>query len=99
MNGMRKALPPRPSQDLGYGSPAMNGGGQFGGQNGYERPGTSNGRKPSVQGPNGAVILEGYRNEILNGLPSPRFNPVSIALLVNKGCGMIIVNRSTWMSN
>jgi hypothetical protein len=81
MNGMRKALPPRPSQDLGYGSPAMNGGGQFGGQNGFERAGTSNGRKPSVQGPNGAVILEGYRNEILNGLPSPRFNPVSIALL------------------
>lgn len=87
MNGMRKALPPRPSQDLGYGgSPSLNGGAQFGGQNGYEnRPGTSNGnmRKPPLQGPNGAVILDGYRNEIMNGFEGkPRFNPVSI---VRKG--------------
>jgi hypothetical protein len=88
MNGTRKALPPRPSEDRGYGgSPSLNGAAQLGGQNGYERPGTSNGsvRKPSVQGPNGAVILDGYRSEIMNGFEAkPRFNPVSIALLPNK---------------
>jgi hypothetical protein len=86
---MRKPLPPRPSQDLGYG------GAQSGGQNGYEnRPGTSDGnvRKPSIQGPNGAVILEGYRNEIMNGFEGkPRFNPVSTVLVVNRGSAL---NRS-----
>ena len=69
-NGMRKALPARPSQDLAYGgSPAINGA-QFGGRNAYEnRP---------VEGPNGASILDGYRNEIMNGFEGkPRFNPVS----------------------
>lgn len=85
MNGIRKALPPRPSQDLGYGDSALNGGARFGGQNGYEnRPGTSNEsmRNPSLQGVNGAVILDGYRNEIMNGFEGkPRFNPVSIVML------------------
>lgn len=93
---MRKALPPRPSQDLGYG------GAQFGGQNGYERPGTSsgNGRKgPSVQGPNGAVILDGYRNEIMNGFEGkPRYNPVSTTLLPDlRGRGRF--NCSAWMDD
>ena len=85
MNGIRKALPPRPSQDLGYGgSQASNGGAQFAKQNVYEnRPGTSNGNmgRPA-QGPNGAIILDAYRNEIMNGFEGkPRFNPVSPALL------------------
>jgi hypothetical protein len=85
MSNMRKALPARPSQDLEYGgSQSLNGGAQYGGQNGYEnRSGPLNVdmRKPSVQGPNGAVILDGYRDEIINGFEGkPRFNPVSTAL-------------------
>lgn len=104
MNSMRKALPPRPSQDLGYGgSPPLNGGTLAGGQNGYEnRPGTSNGnmRKPSVQGPNGAAILDGYRNEIMNGFEGkPRYNPVSTTLLVDKGVGTAPFSRATWRND
>jgi hypothetical protein len=79
MNSVRKASMPRPSQDLGYGASSL------GGQSGYEsRPGTSSGsmRRPSVQGPKGTVILDGYRSEIMNGFEGqPRFNPVSIVLL------------------
>ncbi|KUJ15430.1 uncharacterized protein LY89DRAFT_735544 [Mollisia scopiformis] len=73
MNGQRKALPPRPSQDLGYG----------GMQNGYGKEnvdprsiGPQNGRKPSTQEPSGRVILQGYGNEISNSFErTPRYNP------------------------
>ena len=83
---MRKALLPRSSQDVGYGdSLTVNGGAQLGVQNGYENgPSISNGstRKPSVRDPSGAIILDGYKHEILNGFEGkPRFNPVSIVLL------------------
>ncbi|CZR58065.1 related to nonmuscle myosin-II heavy chain [Phialocephala subalpina] len=75
MNGAQrtKALPPRPSQDLGYG----------GMQNGYRKEnvdprnyGTQNGRKLSTQEPSGRMILQGYGNEISNGFEHiPRYNP------------------------
>lgn len=74
LNGQRKALPPRPSQDLGYG----------GIQNGYRKenvdprgPGAQNGRKPGVQEASGRMILQGYGSEISNGFEqTPRYNPV-----------------------
>lgn len=88
MNG--KALPPRPGTRDG---PYSNSQGQFGGplgqQNGYQAyssPRQANGSPMnskskdiySPQSPAGAVVLEGYRSEIMNGfLEKPRFNPVS----------------------
>jgi hypothetical protein len=90
MNGTppsRKALPPRPSADLGY----RGGQGDFGmPQKGYRNDENANPRSygiPAQNGqrvrspePNGRVVLEGYRNEIMNGfeVPKPPYNPVSI---------------------
>jgi hypothetical protein len=84
-----KALPPRPSADLGY----REGQGKYGGgqkaQNGYRNDENANPRSyeaPKPNGPRGAsqepnarIILEGYRNEIMNGFesPKPQYNPVS----------------------
>lgn len=93
MDGMRKPLPSRPSQDLGYSPPSSLPASQFGRQNEDEdRPPTSNGRNPPVnQSPNAAVILDGYRNEILSGVEGkPLYNPVSTWLpprVINKGSG------------
>jgi hypothetical protein len=92
MNG--KALPPRPGTRDG---PYSNSQGQFGGplgqQNGYQvyspKPAnvsptsTRNRENISPQSPNGAVMLEGYRNDIMNGFEGEkaRYNPVSIQTL------------------
>jgi len=88
MNG--KALPPRPGSD-GYSNGLQT---QFGGplgeqQNGYKEnnsrlavsPLVQNGRKQSGASPispSRAVVLDGYRNEIMNGfaVSNPRYNPV-----------------------
>lgn len=76
-----KALPARPSQDMEYG----NQGGYGRAQNGYNEnvdprnygPPTLNGRK-GIPEPNGRVVLEGYRNDIINGFEEKaRYNPVS----------------------
>jgi len=84
MNG--KALPPRPGTRDGPFSNSSQGqfGGPLGGQqNGYSAYNTSptNARREntSSQSPSGAVILEGYRNDIMNGFDEkPRYNPVGI---------------------
>jgi len=84
MNGgaSRKVLPPRPSQDLGYGSAntGVVGGAQnrSGGRGDNYAP--QNGRVAmSSQEPGGRTILEGYRQEIMTGFEEkPRYNPVSI---------------------
>lgn len=81
-----KALPPRPSADLGY----REGQGTYGGgQNGYKNVENANpqsydapkqdGPRGGSQEPNGRIVLEGYRNEIMNGFetPKPPYNPVS----------------------
>lgn len=91
MNGPQrtKALPPRPSQDLGYG----------GLQNGYRKEnmdprnfGSQNGRKPSMQEPSRRMILQGYGSEISNSFEqSPRYNPVSELKFSPK-------ERKDWMS-
>ncbi|KAN0090509.1 Up-regulated During Septation domain containing protein [Hyaloscypha variabilis] len=89
MNGTppsRKALPPRPSADLGY----RGGQGDFGmPQKGYRNDENANPRSygiPAQNGqrvrspePNGRVVLEGYRNEIMNGfeVPKPPYNPLN----------------------
>lgn len=87
--GMRKALPPRPSQENNAYS--SGGGGQFGGplgspgQNGYgSGGGMSNGRSGPMS-PDGRTILEGYRNDIITGFEGekPRYNPVSFSVLCN----------------
>lgn len=81
-----KALPPRPSADLGYGG----GQGEYGvpkkvyrndenaDPRSYGAPGQVGARGRS-QEPNGRVVLEGYRSDIMNGFeaPKPRYNPVS----------------------
>jgi hypothetical protein len=89
MNGTppsRKALPPRPSADLGY----RGGQGEYGmPQKGYRSdenvkpkaygaPG-QNGQRAGPQEPKGRVVLEGYREDIVNGFEASksRFNPVS----------------------
>lgn len=74
MNGAQrtKALPARPSQDLGYG----------GMQNSYRKEnvdprnyGSQNGRKPSSQELSGRMMLKGYGSEISNGFEQiPRYN-------------------------
>lgn len=75
----RKPLPSRPSQDLGYGA-------GYGGQNRYGNENTnpkSYGSAKPKSGrplePNGRIILEGYRKDIVNGFEGekPRYNPVS----------------------
>jgi len=48
----------------------------------YQRNGSTSaasGRKPSMPGPNGSIILEGYRDELTNGFEGdkPRYNAVS----------------------
>lgn len=81
-----KALPPRPSADLGYrGGP----GGYGAGQNSYRNDENAEPRSYGAQGqigqrggaqePSGRVVLEGYREDIMNGFeaPKPMFNPVS----------------------
>ena len=82
-----KALPPRPSADLGYKA----GQGEYGLplQKGYRHDENSeqrsygaqdqNRQRGRSQEPNGRVILEGYRNDMMNGYeaPKPRYNPVS----------------------
>jgi hypothetical protein len=89
MNGTppsRKALPPRPSADLGY----RGGQGEYGmPQKGYKNDENAEPRGYGAQGqngqrarspePNGRAVLEGYRNEIMNGFEAPkqRYNPVS----------------------
>lgn len=79
-----KALPQRPSQEAYRG-----GQGGYGGQNGYRNEVNADprnygataqsGRKGGPPDPNGRIILEGYRDDILNGFegPKPRYNPVS----------------------
>ena len=85
-----KALPPRPSADLGYKGGL---GGYGGGQNGYRNDENAESRSYATQGqngqrggpqePNGRVVLEGYRNDIMGGFeaPKPLYNPVSWAHL------------------
>jgi hypothetical protein len=81
-----KALPPRPSADLGY----REGPKWYGsGLNGYKDDENANLRSydaPKQNGPRGGsqeldgrIALDGYRNEIMNGFetPKPRYNPVS----------------------
>lgn len=77
-----KALPLRPSADLGY----KGGQGEHGLplQKGYRNDENTEqrsygGQRGHSQEPNGRVILEGYRNDIMNGFeaPKPRYNPVS----------------------
>jgi hypothetical protein len=82
MNGAppaRKALPSRPSQDSGYS-------GVNGGQNAYGNEnldprsyGSAKTRGGGSQEPNGRMVLEGYRKDIINGFEGekPRYNPVS----------------------
>jgi hypothetical protein len=85
-----KALPPRPSADLGY----RGGQGDYGiPQKGYRNDENAEplsygaqgqkGQRGRSPGPNGRVILEGYRNDIMTGfeVPKPRYNPVSRAQL------------------
>jgi hypothetical protein len=92
MNG--KALPPRPgTRDGPYSNPQGQFGGPSGQQNGYQAyssprqangssVNTRNNENYSPQSPAGAVALEGYRSEILNGFQEkPRFNPVSTSCL------------------
>ena len=82
-----KALPPRPSADLGY----KGGQGEYGLplQKGYRNDENAeqrsygaqdqNRQRGRSQEPNGRVILEGYRNDMMKGYeaPKPRYNPVS----------------------
>lgn len=89
MNG--KALPPRPgTRDGPYSNPQGQFGGPLGQQNGYQpynsprQANTSptkmrNMENYSPQSPNGAVILEGYRNDIMNGFQGEkaRYNPMN----------------------
>jgi hypothetical protein len=94
-----KALPPRPSADLGY-----RGGGQ--GEYGVPQKAYRNdenaeprsygtpaqkGPRGRSQEPNGRVVLEGYRNDIMNGFeaPKPRYNPVSRADLCPEAGGSL----------
>jgi hypothetical protein len=101
-----KALPLRPSADLG------NGGGQGGygsGQNGYRNDenlaprtfGTSgqSGQMGGSQVPNGRIVLEGYRNDIINGFepPKPRYNPVSRPHLRNGNQSPATWDGTDWM--
>ncbi|KAG0652679.1 hypothetical protein D0Z07_0719 [Hyphodiscus hymeniophilus] len=80
MNGVRAAQPSRPSQDVGYGG--SNGAAEYGGQNDYSnRTGneTAHLRVPSVQDPNKVIMLDGYRNEIMNGFEGKQhFNHMNI---------------------
>ena len=77
----RKALPPRPSQDLGYGS--ANTAGFGGAQNGYGGRGENYAPQNvksamGSQEPGGRTMLEGYRQDIMTGFQDkPRYNPVS----------------------
>jgi hypothetical protein len=85
-----KALPPRPSADLGYRGGQ---GGYDAGQNGYRNDENAeprsygaqvqNGQRGGAQEPSGRVILEGYREDIMNGFEAPKsmFNPVSTPYL------------------
>lgn len=75
----RKPLPSRTGQDLGYG-------GGYGGPNRYgnenANPNSYGFAKPKSGGslePNGRIILEGYRKDIVNGFEGEklRYNPVS----------------------
>ena len=104
MNGTppsRKALPPRPSADLGYR-------GEYGmPQKGYRNDENAdprsfgapaqNGQRGRSPEPNGRVVLDGYRNEIMNGFeePKPPYNPVSrldIAIRYSGGRhGMVLI--------
>ena len=101
-----KALPLRPSADLGYGG----GQGRYGsGQNGYRNDensaprtfGTSgqSGQMGGSQVLNGRIVLEGYRNDIINGFepPKPRYNPVSIPHLRNKNQSRVRWDSTDWM--
>lgn len=87
MNGTSprgKALPPRPSQDLGYGGQGRNGGSAQNGYKGNENvdprnygSAMQNGRR-GLPEPQGRTVLEGYRKDIMNGFEEkPRYNPVS----------------------
>lgn len=88
-----KALPPRPGTRDGPYSKFQE---QFGGplvqqndpqlydlsQSNASSTNARNKEMYSTQGPNGAVILEGYRDDIMNGFQGekPRYNPVSFHL-------------------
>jgi hypothetical protein len=83
MNGkpaLRKALPPRPSQDLGYGGGGAQNGYRNGDGNSYVPSDPRlNGRMEGQQEPNGKVVLEGYRSDIMSGFQEKsRYNPVSV---------------------
>jgi hypothetical protein len=93
MNGSRsKKLPPRPSQDLGYG--IVNGSGAppdaYGFRN--ERNGDLAARTygltkvgPHSQDPSGRVMLDGYNADIMSGFQGqkPRINPVRYSFNYN----------------
>jgi len=79
-----KALPPRPSADLGYGGQGGYGGPQSGYRNENINPRNNgsapqNGRRTGSQEPSGRIVLDGYRKDIMNGFEAehPRYNPVS----------------------
>jgi hypothetical protein len=73
-----KRLPPRPSQDMGYGGGAQNG---YGARNEREGNYGSISMSPTmVQEPPGRAVLDGYQADIMNGFEeeTPRYNPVSV---------------------
>ncbi|TVY47746.1 hypothetical protein LOCC1_G002745, partial [Lachnellula occidentalis] len=82
MNGSRsKKLPPRPSQDLGYG--IMNGSGSppdaygFRNERNGEMPPRSYGMS-KAQDPSGRVMLDGYSEDIMSGFEGEkRINPLN----------------------
>ncbi len=93
-----KALPPRPSEDLGYGGQ----GGYGGTQKGYRgsenvdprdySTAMQNGRR-GLPEPQGRTVLEGYRMDIMNGFEEkPRYNPVGAPMRRSRGAQ----RESTW---